>query len=296
MLSVWGLSTDDFFVVGGALGNGTRPAVAWRRKGGALVDLAPGGDDSLWWSHGTSMDDVWMVGEKGRMVRVVAGAPADQPRVTDATLWGVFAVSATEAWAVGGTPGTGPSDVVLRWDGAAWAKETLPGTPRGAALFKVWASGPGEVFVVGEGATIWRRSAGAWTLDPAPKGTGSLRTVHGCDATHVYAVGGKDVLLWNGSVWSRVEVEIPGAVNGVHCGKAGVMLVGSGGTKILLRDGQTKDFSLDPPYSDLHAVMCDDAGTCFGAGGDFVSPATPGKSRPGVLARYGVGAVTLAAP
>jgi len=44
-------------------------------------------------------------------------------------LFDVAAISATDAWAVGGTPEGGtaaPNDVVLHWDGTAWKQEMLP--------------------------------------------------------------------------------------------------------------------------------------------------------------------------
>ena len=54
------------------------------------------------------------------------------------TLWGVWAASPTDAWVAGGSPEKGtaaPNDVILHWDGKAWAPDPLPQPlVRGAVL------------------------------------------------------------------------------------------------------------------------------------------------------------------
>ena len=70
--------------------------------------------------------------------------------------------------------------MVLRWDGAAWAPEALPGAPLSRALYKVWGAGPDDIYVVGERGVMWRRQGGAWALLPELT-QGTLFTVTGCE-------------------------------------------------------------------------------------------------------------------
>ncbi len=59
----------------------------------------------------------WAVGAAGTILRYQSGAwsPADSPTVQD--LYGLYMLSPTEGWAVGGNNGIG---VILHYDGTAW--------------------------------------------------------------------------------------------------------------------------------------------------------------------------------
>ena len=60
------------------------------------------------------------MGEQGRVERFDGGDWTRHDVGVTATLWGVFAVSTSDVWVVGGTPGGGtaaPNDIVLRYDG-----------------------------------------------------------------------------------------------------------------------------------------------------------------------------------
>lgn len=296
VISAWGTGPNDVFFVGGPLGNSGRETLALHWDGAAFRELSPGGDETFWWVSGSSAKDVWMVGEEGRIARWDGAAFTEHVSGTTATLWGVYAFSPTDAWAVGGTPEGGtdePNDILLRWDGAAWTPETLPGEPLGRSLYKVWGTSSEDLYVVGEHGTIWHRDGSAWTLlsDP-PIAKGTLFTVHGCSASEVYAVGGQDVLRSDGTGFVKVDVTVGNGVNGVSCGAPGeVAVVGFGGLKQRLSGGVwLDDFGVEP-YSDLHAVWADGHGAYWAVGGDFISKPSPGAPRKGVVARYGAGRV-----
>lgn len=297
VLSVWGSGPGDVFVVGGPLGNTGFETLALHHDGERWRDLAPGGEETLWWVSGSGPDDVWMVGEQGRALRWDGASFRSHASGTDATLWGVYAFSKTDAWAVGGSPGKGtaaPNDIVLRWDGAAWAPDPLPGAPLGRALYKVWGTSSDDLYVVGEAGTIWHRGPSGWELqsDP-PIATGTLFTVHGCGASEVYAVGGQDVLRSDGQAWTKLDVALTNTVNGVACGAPGeAALVGFGGMKQRLVDGAWIDEFTKEPHGDLHAVWAEGEGVYWAVGGDFLTKATPGARRRGLVARYGPGQVT----
>jgi hypothetical protein len=52
--------------------------------------------------------------------------------------------------------------------------------------------------------------------------------------------------------------------------------------------GQWVDDTAQTPSTDFHGAWADSKGGYWAAGGDFISVATPGASRAGVLAYYGV--------
>lgn len=299
VLSAWGTGPDDVLVVGGPLGNSGHEAIAVHFDGTAWTRLAPGGADSFWWVHGSSAKDVWMVGEKGRITHWDGAAFKDEPRLTTATLWGVWAANPTDAWAVGGTPEGGtaaPNDVVLHWDGVAWKPEPLPGAPLGRSLNKVWGTSSADLYAVGEAATVWHRKGTTWALETNPAKS-NLLTVHGCSATDVYAVGGQDVIHSDGTTWSKVDISLGNSVNGVTCGPGGeVLIVGFGGLKQRLVDGKWIDEFTSMPYGDLHGAWADGQGALWAAGGDFVSKAAPGVARKAIIGRYGPGQIPALTP
>lgn len=292
VLSVWGTGPAQVFVAGGPLGNSGNEALAQVFECGEWRDLKPGGSETFWWVSGSSATDVWFVGEDGRAAHYDGQSITDVPTGETATLWGVFSFGPTDVWAVGGTPDTGkaPNDIVLHYDGSAWTKETLPGEPRNVALFKVWGTSSDDLFVVGERGTIWHRTKDGWAFEGGEPTLAKNRlfTVNGCASDDVYAVGTQDVLHRDASGWSKLTIDLGNQVNGVACNAAGsAAIVGFGGLKQRLVDGQWVNEFDQEPYSDLHAVWADKQGAFWAVGGDFITPAKDGK-RKGVIARYGV--------
>lgn len=298
VLSVWGTGPSDVFAVGGPLGNTGFETLALHYDGASWHDLRPGGAETFWWVNGSSPTDVWMVGTAGRIAHWNGKSFASFASGTTATLWGAWAFSETDAWVVGGSPGLGtkaPNDLILHFDGAAWKQETLPGAPLGRSLFKVWGGSSNDLYVVGEAGTIWHRKGVDWTLESKvqPVATDTLFTVHGCSAKEVYAVGGRDVLRSDGTTWTKLPVDLSSGVNGVSCASPGeVALAGFGGSKQRLVAGKWIDEFTIAPFVDLHAAWGDPADHSFWVvGGDFLTDASPGKARRGVIARYGAGDV-----
>jgi hypothetical protein len=297
LLSVWGTSSTNVFVVGGPLGNAGFEALALRYDGSSWEDLAPGGADSFWWVTGASDVDVWMVGEAGRISHFDGVSFEEHDAPTTATLWGAIAFAPDDVWAVGGMvggPATQPDDVVLHYDGASWTAVTLPGEPQGRALFKVWGSSSDDLFVVGEAGILWHKQGDIWTLESDPPlAAGNLTTVHGCSATEVYAVGGRDVLRYDGAAWSKVDLPLSNDVNGVFCvDSETAALVGMGGLKQRRVDGAWIDDFIEVPHSNLHAVWADETGAFWAVGGDFVASPKPNVARDGVVARFGPGFIS----
>jgi hypothetical protein len=258
--------------------------------GHAWKDLAVAGTDTFWWTHGTSGKDVWMVGENGRIVHWDGASFAEHTSGTTATLYGVWAVASDDVWTVGGTPEGGnrqPNDVILHFDGASWTPGSLSQT-LGRAFFKVWGTSTDNLYVVGEAATIWHHTGGAWTRESNPA-KGNLTTVAGCSASEVYAVGGRDVLRSDGATWTHVDVTLTNDVSGVACASPGNgVLVGSGGLKQRMVDGSWHDdFGAEPYDTELHGAWADPTGSYWAAGGDYFSSPQPDAARSGVIGYYG---------
>jgi len=296
VLSVWGAGPSDVYAVGGPLGNSGFETLAVHFDGTAWRALAPGGTETFWWVSGSGPKDVWMVGTEGRIAHWDGTKFTPHDSGTTATLWGVWAASPSDAWIVGGTPEGGtskPNDIVLHWDGSTWSPVAVP-MPLGRAFFKVWGASSDDLYVVGEAGTIWHKKASTWALEAnePPLAMDRLFTVNGCNATEIYAVGSRDVLESDGATWKKLDVELTNDVNGVACNAPGeVAIVGFGGLKQRLVAGAWIDEFDVEPFTGLHAVWADGAGTFWAVGGDFVSGAAAGKPREGVVARYGKGTV-----
>lgn len=290
VVSVWGSGPSDVFVVGGGLGNTPFGALALRFDGTGWTDLEPGGDDSFWWVTGSGVNDVWMVGENGRIAHYDGVAFAAHDFTTTATLWGAWAFAENDAWVVGGTPLGGvaeDNDIILHWDGSSFTEVTLP-EQLGVALYKVWGVSSDDLYVVGEDGTIWHKIGADW-FNESGVASSTLFTVYGCSATEVYAVGSFDVLVTSGDgSWEPVDVDLSNAVNGVSCAAPGAPIIaGAGGLKQRLVEGTWIDEFTEPPYDDLHATWAQGDGVFWVVGGDFQSSATPNAPRAGVVARYG---------
>ncbi len=300
VLSAWGTGPKDVYVVGGPLGDTGFEAVAVHYDGTAWTRLSPGGAASFWWVHGSGPGDIWMVGEQGRITHWDGKAFTESKPLTTATMWGVWAASPTDAWAVGGTPEGGtsaPNDIVLHWDGAHWAQETLPGTPLGRSLYKVWGTASSDLYVVGEAGTIWHRKGTAWAQEANPA-TSTLFTVYGCSATDVYAVGGQR----RPPLRRRRHLD-PGLRHAGQLRERRHLQPGRRGPRRRLRRAQAAAGGRHVDERLHHQALGRPARVLgrrrrrvLGRRGRLSLPATPGKPRNAVIARYGAGTVPLLSP
>ena len=117
---------------------------------------------------GSSADDLWAVGtqyEAGMYVPMAehwngsawSVVPTPQPDMTEGhnELFGVAAISASDAWAVGRYNGTraGQSeyiDLLEHWDGRTWTIVGTPQNPQPAGLAAISASSASNIWVAGE--------------------------------------------------------------------------------------------------------------------------------------------------
>ena len=139
-LSAWGTAADDVWVVGGQPEQGA----ALHGSFDDLQEVAlPEGTPLLNWVHGTGPDDVWVAGVAGTLLHWDGAAWTDHGIEVEEAIWGVYAVSPTEVYAVGGESGFGGEDAVaLSWGGDGWTRLALPAEASGLSnLFKVHHDG-----------------------------------------------------------------------------------------------------------------------------------------------------------
>lgn len=245
---------------------GVAPAVVQRQP-----SPQPG---MLWWVHALPGGIAWFVGENGSVVRydeTQPGPPALRavPTSTTATLYGVWALSDDDVWAVGGDDGQ--PGVILHGDRSGLTID--PTAPTVGSLFKVFATG-GQLFVVGSGGVILRRSGGAWTRDPTPT-TDRLLTTWGSGPTDVFAVGGLgdgQALHFDGQGWTLLPQGGLEALAGLTVTEDEVLVTGQRGL-IATRPRTAADSvpwqrAPTPTELDLHAA-CAVGSTRFAVGGNL---------------------------
>ena len=125
-----------------------------------------------------------------------------------------------DVWAVGNAGG---EDVVLRWDGTAWAFAPVPGTAQGGYLFDVAGTAPTDVWAVGayttdkftQAARVLHWNGADWqqaSTPDLPSAEYNLQGIAALSPSDAWAVGsqtanGRTLTLmerWNGSAWTVV--------------------------------------------------------------------------------------------
>lgn len=233
----------------------------------------------LWWVHALPGGVAWFAGENGSVVRYDESRPDPKtgqpelraiPTSTTATLYGLWALSDDEVWAVGGDDGQ--PGVILH--GGRSGLTLDPTAPTVASLFKVYAADPDHLFVVGSSGVTLRRSGGTWTRDPAPT-TDRLFTAWGTAPDDVFAVGGlgdAQALHWDGGSWSALSTTGLEALAGLTVAQGEVLVTGQRGliaTRAQGSDAAAPWQRAETPTSlDLHAAAATDTER-FAVGGNL---------------------------
>lgn len=136
-----------------------------------------------------------------------------------AMLTGSFALSDTDAWAVGGPPVSGAAPVALHWNGTAWSSVPTP-APSGSApdwtLKSVAASGASDAWAVGVQAagrkvhhSLFEHWNGtAWSVVAGPD-EGTLNAVLDFGPADAWAFADSVALHWDGTAWSVASGALP---------------------------------------------------------------------------------------
>ncbi len=276
LMSIWGATPDELFVVGGQPQDGGGRVLRGHDDSWESEAL-PDGVAMLNWVYGVD-GMVWSVGMGGAIVRREPGAWVAEPSPTDRVLWGLWGASADELWAVGGD-GVTDTPVLLRRDKATgeWTSVELP--PLGAdahALFKVWGNAADDVWIVGDAGASVHWDGTSWTAHPDPDGI-DLISVWGSASEGVISVGGRASARVDRMVddaWTGQTLALPG-LNGVWVDPEGhATAVGVQGTIYAISPG---GYELEPEPSDtsmvLHSVFGFAGGPRYAVGGSLLMPA-----------------------
>jgi hypothetical protein len=182
---VWG-ADEDVWAVGGDPTGDTPPAV-WRRTSGTWAPWSDPVLDALaaptmvYKVHGTSADDVWLVGTQGTMLHFDGTSFATSSSGTTSPLFTVHA-GGSEPVAVGGFG----QAVIVHFDGSAWVDRSPDFQPQTNGV-----SGRGDDLVaVGTQGSVQRWDGSTWIADAARP---TVFDFHGTwidEGGGVWAVGG----------------------------------------------------------------------------------------------------------
>lgn len=158
LFGVWGSGQDPCWYVGGE--SSANRGVIWREDGGqlALPSPAPSATSSATFFkvQGLAADDVWMVGQRGRILHYDGAQLAETPTPTPLPLIALHGRSKDELYAVGGVA----DGVILRWNGQQWSNETPRGLPQ---MSGIWVTPNGTAYAAGFNGRIFRRQDGTWS-------------------------------------------------------------------------------------------------------------------------------------
>ncbi len=185
----------------GAIGNPwtvevRQDSVAWVKMDTSITDDLRG----IW---GSSLDNIFAVGEQGVILRYDGNLWTKMPAVTFYHLNGIWGSSDTNVFAVG------MGGVILHYDGNAWTY-MISSTYRD--LKGVWGTSGTNVYAVGEkGTLVYYNGNKDNTWEKIQVSTlNTLNSVWGSAENDVYAVGGDwdtlTVLHYNGNSWADPPV------------------------------------------------------------------------------------------
>lgn len=279
LLSAWGPSADNVYIVGGTPETGR--ILRYDGADFEIVDTATA-VPLVNWAYGFGPDDVTFVGNQGTILHYDGTRFEVQATPTEQDLWGVWGSAPNDLWAVGGNGDETGLATLLHFDGSDWTATATPTLNRAnvRAFFKVWGTSAEQVFVVGQRGVLLAYDGTTWTAEES--GTGEdLVSLWGTAPDNILAVGGRQngvVAHYDGDGWtSRVLDFVPG-LNGVWMRRADIAHVGGvGGTIGTVSIDDLSFTSSNQSLSGLtiHAMFGDDSGHLWAAGGSLSDPRPP---------------------
>lgn len=215
------------------------------------ITEASEGMGALYGLWGSRPDNLWAVGEKGRLLQRKPGEMVPWkliPPPIASNLYGIWGTGEQDLWAVGmsgtvvridgrsnvvveeksettstllGVSGTSSSDVwavgdngtILHRTQAGWTN-LLQGPTRN--LYAGWAASSSDAWVVGSAGLIMHWDGTRWT-SVASSSYADLKAISGSAPNDIWAVGANgSVLHWDGTSWSSRSISGAPSLNGVY--------------------------------------------------------------------------------
>lgn len=270
LMSVGGTAPDDIWAVGADAGQG---GVVVHFDGTAWTRIPSGQAYDLWWVHAVARDRVFIGGAGATVLEwdgtsfrrhVTPGRAAD-------TVFGIWASSATDVWAVGGR--VGRYGFIWHYDGLRWVDVPLPdavpldSTGERPGLFKIWGRSASDLYAVGGAGLMLHYDGFAWSV--VPTGTPqALFTVHG-NADSVIAVGTQGVVI--DGTGRAIGPPTTHLFQGAFVAPSGEAWIAGLDGVIYRRppggDWQRQETGISERPDSLHALWVDPAGDVLAVGG-----------------------------
>ncbi len=287
LLSVWGSSENDVWMVGGPQEvTPTQPPTILNWNGTAWNRLVlPKIFGTLWWVTGGAPGVLWMAGKDGLVIRWNRTENKFTRETIPSTkqLWGILAFSDTNAWAVGGEAAEChdnlPCGVIWHFDGQYWSAPTdLPAGWNTTAWFKVFARSKDDLFICGMNGHILHWNGAKWadeipvnladaSAPPSKLLTGS------CNGKLCVAVGGDAVgvvVEHDGTQWTRKQIAGLDPMNGVYVNADGsAVAVGYTVWNRTAEGTWSADNQAPLATQQFHGVYVDPLGATWAVGGDL---------------------------
>jgi hypothetical protein len=279
VLSISGTGPTDVYAVGSDPHDGRGPYVI-HYDGTGWTRLDSGASGDLWWISVTPIDgSFYLAGSDGLILQYDLAAhrftPATTPNTT-AQLFGIWGTAANNLWAVGGDDEQ--QGVLWHYDGGNWTvqdvSQILPsGIP--TTLYKIWGTGPTDVYAVGETGVMIHYDGVSWSALPRVV-SNTLFTVHGGGSV-LAAVGG---FFSNGLILERkndgtFQQRTPSGapqLNGIFVPGNGNAIAVGNGLSVAARDASgwtLVNEGTDPQVRDFHGVWIDGDDGIWAVGGDL---------------------------
>ncbi|HIA01749.1 MAG TPA: hypothetical protein EYN66_07535 [Myxococcales bacterium] len=302
LLSVWGRSKDDVWVVGAG-------GQVLHFNGCQWTELDSGSTQDLWWVYGFDDGSTYIVGALGTVLRHTQESGFVPMEIdTDVTLFGIWGSAPDDIYSIGFVFNNATPGGIFHYDGSAWTQVVdLPDSvTESSNFFKVWGTSKDDVWAVGRDDLVIHWDGTQWT-DEATGLESDWVTINGRlrenGKSDVVMVGGKfgaKIMQRTSTGWADVSPDEMPLLQGVCMQSDGAAVAtGMGAALLTGAPGQPWTEALDAPFDlfspieppvegcvqptpDYHGCWGDGDGNFFVVGGNFLGPLSEG-----VILHYG---------
>lgn len=250
---------------------------------GTWSRVAGSKDNALMGVHGSSADDVWLVGAdhgKGPLtLHYTGGAWQRVDTGGGGDLWWVHALPSGTAYF------GGANAQILRFDGEHFERQKTPGLGK-HTIYGIWAASASDVYAVGSAAGrngfIWHSDGSSWSALELPADlpqdefhdVPAFFKVWGTSASDVWVVGDQGVVLRGNARdgFGLVRSQVGEKLFTVHANNGEVVIAGSGEHGVVLESHGNALLDASPSAAPLLQGACvapDDSLWVTGLGGSI---------------------------